>query len=46
MPTSDQYRKIADKYYRFAREARTETDRLALLDLAELCNNVRRLKTR
>ncbi len=35
MPTSDEYRKISEKYYRFARDARTETDRLALLDLAE-----------
>jgi hypothetical protein len=35
MPTSDEYRKIAEEYYRVAREAKTETDRLALLDLAE-----------
>jgi hypothetical protein len=35
MPTSDEYRKIAEKYYLLAREAKTETDRLALLDLAE-----------
>lgn len=35
MPTSDEYRKIADEYYRLAREGKTETDRLTLLDLAE-----------
>jgi hypothetical protein len=35
MPTSDEYSKIADEYYRLAREAKTETDRLVLLDLAE-----------
>ena len=34
MSTSDEYRKIADEYYRLAREAKTESDRLALLDLA------------
>ena len=34
MPTSDEYRKTADDCYRLAREAKTETDRLALLDLA------------
>ena len=34
MRASDQYRKIADEYYRLAREAKTETDRLACLDLA------------
>jgi hypothetical protein len=32
MPTSDEYRKIADEYYRLAREAKTEADRLSLLD--------------
>jgi hypothetical protein len=35
MPTSDEYRKIAEAYYRLAREAQTEADRLALLDLAK-----------
>jgi hypothetical protein len=34
MPTSDEYHKIAEEYDRLAREAKTETDRLALLDLA------------
>ena len=28
MPTSDEYRKVAEEYYRLAREAKTETDRL------------------
>ena len=32
--TPDEYREIADTYYRLAREAKTEADRLALLDLA------------
>jgi hypothetical protein len=35
MPTSDEYSKIADEYYRLAREGKTEADRLTLLDLAE-----------
>jgi hypothetical protein len=35
MPASDEYRKIADEYYRLAGEAKTETDRLALLELAK-----------
>ena len=35
MPTSDEYRKIADEYYRLAGEAKTEADRLALLELAK-----------
>jgi len=34
MPIADEYRKIAEEYVRLAREAKTETDRLALLDLA------------
>jgi len=34
MRTSDEYRKIAEEYVRLASEAKTETDRLALLDLA------------
>jgi hypothetical protein len=34
MQTSDEYRKIAEEYDRLAREAKTETDRLALLELA------------
>ena len=28
MPTPDEYRKIAETYYRLAREAKTEADRL------------------
>jgi len=35
MSTADECRKIAEEYYRLAREAKTETDRLALLDLAQ-----------
>ena len=35
MRTPDEYRKIAVAYYRLAREAKTEADRLALLDLAQ-----------
>jgi hypothetical protein len=35
MPTPDEYRKIAETCYRLAREAKTEADRLALLDLAK-----------
>jgi hypothetical protein len=35
MRTPDEYRKIAVAYYRLAREAKTEVDRLALLDLAQ-----------
>lgn len=34
MPTSDEYRKTAEECYRLATEAKTETDRLACLDLA------------
>jgi hypothetical protein len=34
MPTSDEYRKTADDCYRLALEAKSETDRRALLDLA------------
>lgn len=34
MTTSDEYRKIAERYNQLALEAKTETDRLALLDLA------------
>ncbi|HEY2526733.1 MAG TPA: hypothetical protein VGJ20_02110 [Xanthobacteraceae bacterium] len=34
MPTSDEYRKTAEECYRLANEAKTETERLALLDLA------------
>jgi hypothetical protein len=34
MPTHDEYRKLADEYYSLATEAKTETDRLALLDIA------------
>ena len=40
MPISDEYRKIAEEYYRLAREAKTETDRLALLELAETWQQV------
>lgn len=35
MSTAAEYRKIAEEYDRLAREAKTETDRLALLGLAE-----------
>ena len=35
MSTSEEYRKIAEEYDRLALEAKTETDRLALLGLAE-----------
>jgi hypothetical protein len=34
MSTADEYRRIAEEYDRLASEAKTETDRLALLDLA------------
>jgi len=34
MPTSNEYRKKAEECYRLANEAKTETDRLACLDLA------------
>ena len=35
MPTPEEYRKTAETYYRLALEGKTETDRLALLKLAE-----------
>ncbi|MGC2125155.1 MAG: hypothetical protein WA652_20085, partial [Xanthobacteraceae bacterium] len=35
MPIADEYRKTAEEYDRLAREADNETDRLALLDLAQ-----------
>ena len=35
MPTPEEYRKTAEAYFRLALEAKTETDRLALLELAE-----------
>jgi hypothetical protein len=34
MPTSSEYREKAEKCYRLASEAKTETDRVACLDLA------------
>jgi hypothetical protein len=34
MPVSDAYRKIAEPYYALAREAKNETERITLLDLA------------
>lgn len=34
MPTSDEYRRTAEDCYRLASEAKTETDRLACLNLA------------
>jgi hypothetical protein len=34
MPADSDYLKMAEECYRLAREAKTETDRLALLDLA------------
>ena len=48
MPTPDEYRKIAETYYRLAREAKAEADRLALLDLAKLARSrlARRYKVR
>ena len=44
MPSPDEYRKIAETYYRFARKAKTEADRLALLDLAKSWLEPRRAK--
>ena len=35
MPTPEEYRKTAEAYYRLALEAKTEADRLALLELAQ-----------
>jgi hypothetical protein len=35
MPTPEEYRKTAEAYYRLALEAKTEADRLALLELAK-----------
>ena len=35
MPTPEEYRKTAESYYRLALEAKTDADRLALLELAE-----------
>jgi hypothetical protein len=35
MPTSDEYRKIAEECYCLARGAKTETDRLVLLDFSQ-----------
>jgi len=35
MPTPEEYRKTAESYYRLALEAKTDADRLALLQLAE-----------
>jgi len=34
MPTSNEYRQTAEECYRLINEAKTETDRLACLDLA------------
>ena len=34
MPTSNEYRQTAEECYRLANQAKTETDRLACLDLA------------
>ena len=34
MPTSNEYRQSAEECYRLAGEAKTETDRLACLELA------------
>lgn len=34
MPTSSEYLKMAEECYRLANEAKTETDRLACLELA------------
>jgi len=35
MSTADEYREKADECYRMANEAKTEADRIALLDLAK-----------
>jgi hypothetical protein len=35
MPTPEEYRKTAEAYYRLELEAKTEADRLALLELAK-----------
>jgi hypothetical protein len=35
MPTANEYLKLAEECYRLAKEAKTETDRLACLDLAQ-----------
>jgi hypothetical protein len=35
MPASNEYGKLAEKCFRLAGEAKTETDRLACLDLAQ-----------
>jgi hypothetical protein len=35
MPTANEYLKMAEECYRLAKEAKTETDRLACLDLAK-----------
>jgi hypothetical protein len=35
MPTPEEYRKTAESYYRLALAAKTDADRLALLQLAE-----------
>jgi hypothetical protein len=34
MPTANEYLKMAEECYRLAKEAKTETDRLACLELA------------
>jgi hypothetical protein len=36
MPTSNEYRQSAEECYRLAGEAKTETDRLACLELARV----------
>jgi hypothetical protein len=35
MPTANEYLRLAEECYRLAKEAKTETDRLACLDLAQ-----------
>jgi hypothetical protein len=35
MPIAEEYQKTAEAYYRLALEAKSEADRLALLELAE-----------
>jgi hypothetical protein len=35
MPTANEYLKMAEECYRLAKEAKTETDRLACLELAK-----------
>ena len=40
MATSNEYGNLPEKCFRLAREAKTETERLACLDLAQKCLEV------